>query len=173
VVYIKNFIKCFVIFTFSFGILIFAVSENIKIGLVGGIIASFLYSIRIIISERTVDKYKIPPIKKELEKSHQVLLYGQTILLGNKGKPHGSRVENNKGGALFLLETGVYFREIILRTSYEMLIEYCDIEGVQKGGVQNKVLQINLKNGGCERFTIEQREIWITKIQELVDVEEK
>lgn len=54
-----------------------------------------------------------------------------------------------------------------------MLIEYCDIEGVQKGGVQNKVLQINLKNGGCKRFTIEQREIWITKIQELVDVEEK
>ena len=120
-----------------------------------------------------VDKYKIPLIKEELEKSHQVMLYGQTILLGNKGKPHGSRVENNKGGALFLLETGVYFREIILRTSYEMLIEYCDIEGVQKGGVQNKVLQINLKNGGCERFTIEQREIWITKIQELVDVEEK
>ena len=96
-VYIKNFISCFVIFTFSFGILIFAVSENIKIGLVGGIVASFLYSIRIIISERTVDKYKIPSIKKELEKSHQVMLYGQTILLGN-------RVENNKEGALFLLE---------------------------------------------------------------------
>ena len=57
-VYIKNFISCFVIFTFSFGILIFAVSENIKIGLVGGIIASCLYSIRIIISERTVDTYK-------------------------------------------------------------------------------------------------------------------
>lgn len=92
------------IFTFSFGILIFAVSENTKIGLVGGIVASFLYSIRIIISERTVDKYKIPSIKKELEKSHQVMLYGQTILLGNKGKPHGSRVENNKEGALFLLE---------------------------------------------------------------------
>ena len=167
-VYIKNFISCFVIFTFSFGILIFAVSENIKIGLVGGIIASFLYSIRIIISERTVDKYKIPLIKEELEKSHQVLLYGQTILLGNKGKPHGGSVENHKGGALFLLETGVYFRDILSQISYEMLIEYCDIDSVQKGGIQNEVLQINLKNGRCERFTIEQRETWIKKIQELL-----
>lgn len=100
-VYIKNFISCFVIFTFSFGILIFAVSENIKIGLVGGIIASCLYSIRIIISERTVDKYKIPPIKKELEKSHQVMLYGQTILLGNKGKPHEAEWKITKGKRCF------------------------------------------------------------------------
>ena len=67
-----------------------------------------------------------------------------------------------------MLETGVYFREIILRTSYEMLIEYCDIDSVQKGGIQNEVLQINLKNGRCERFTIEQRETWIKKIQELL-----
>ena len=167
-VYVKNFIKCFVAFTFSFGLLIFAFSENIKIGLLGGVTLSLFWSIGCTIHGRMVDKCKIPLIKEELEKSHQVLLYGQTILLGNKGKPHGGSVENHKGGALFLLETGVYFRDILSQISYEMLIEYCDIDSVQKGGIQNEVLQINLKNGRCERFTIEQRETWIKKIQELL-----
>lgn len=76
----------------------------------------------------------------------------------------------NKGGGLFLIESGIYFREDIIENPYELMIDYRNIKKAKRYMHLHGGMKIYMKDGRNEKFMVEQLKIWITKIRELMEV---
>ena len=72
-------------------------------------------------------------------------------------------------GVLCLLEQGVYFEEITPFVPCEILVPYSDIQEIEEGAWKLKLIIIHLKNEKTLEIAVEQKEIWVKKIQELVN----
>ena len=77
---------------------------------------------------------------------------------------------DSKGGVLFLLDKGVYFREWREKNPYEIMIPYGDIKKVRRYIFVLINIKIYYGDDKCEKFIAYRPGIWTKKIRELMEV---
>ena len=102
---------------------------DFKIGMVMGTIVTASVIMMSVIDQVIYHKYKIPITKEIVEREHQIILYGSAsrVEVHNVWNIFKKLDWNSKGGVLFLLNEGVYFREWRENNPYEIMIPYKDI----------------------------------------------
>ena len=163
------YILCFGIAWVSVVFVIFLLFFNIKIALILGSVITIIIFAYLIIKGKICEKYKIPQLIEQMETEHKVILHSMACLLKNQECASDKEKKEGKIGILFLLEQRIYFQEVNTWTPYEWSTLYYDITEIQKDETHPKMIKIYLTNGGCKGFAVEQREIWMKKIQELMD----
>ena len=164
--YIKNFIFYALYLGTALGIPTFILLFNAKKAFCIGLGVGLVSAISITVWDSIQDEYKIPRMKKEVEKEHRIILYGGTSLMRELWKQDDANI----GGVLFLIECCIFFREDIIENPYELMIDYRNIKKAKRYMHLHGGMKIYMKDGRSEKFMVEQPKIWITKIRELMEV---
>lgn len=166
--YFKGSLICFSGWTIVFGLGFWAILGNFKIALIIGMVIALIGTVGWVVEQQICEKYKLPKMIEEIEEKHHIFWSGGATLL--KGQEKVSEQDTiPKGGVLCLLEQGVYFKEITPFVPCEILVPYSDIREIEEGARKLKLIIIHLKNEKTLEIAVEQKEIWVKKIQELMN----
>ena len=147
--YFKGSLICFSGWTIVFGLGFWAILGNFKIALIIGMVIALIGTVGWVVEQQICEKYKLPKMIEEIEDKHHIFWSG--------------------GATLCLLEQGVYFKEITPFVPCEILVPYSDIREIEEGARKLKLIIIHLKNEKTLEIAVEQKEIWVKKIQELMN----
>lgn len=170
----KNFVTCFLTFGIPTGIImgIFwgmsaegSLTQQILYGVLGGVVSGILSGLLfggVIVLNTIKTEKQLAPIREELSKEHQILY--------EDGANYFYKSQTI-GGWLFLLEDRLYFaaQKINInmkKKNWEVL--FSDIESVKEDKTVNTIRLI-MKEGKPERFVVNDRDAWISRIQEQLE----
>ena len=148
---------------------------DFKIGMVMGTIVTASVIMMSVIDQVIYHKYKIPITKEIVEREHQIILYGSAsrVEVHNVWNIFKKLDWNSKGGVLFLLNEGVYFREWRENNPYEIMIPYKDIKKIRRYVFALMDIKIYYGDEKCEKFTVYRSKIWTKKIREFMKEAQK
>ena len=148
---------------------------DFKIGMVMGTIVTASVIMMSVIDQVIYHKYKIPITKEIVEKEHQIIVYGaaSSVEIHNIWNIFKRFDMDSKGGVLFLLDKGVYFREWREKNPYEIMIPYGDIKKVRRYIFVLINIKIYYGDDKCEKFIAYRPGIWTKKIREFMKEAQK
>lgn len=148
---------------------------DLKRAIMLGTIFTVSFLIWIVIEQIIYHRYKIPPVKELVEKEHQIIVYGaaSSVEIHNVWNVFKGLDMDKKGGVLFLLNEGVYFREWREKNPYEIMIPYGDIKKVRRYIFVFVDIKIYYGDDKCEKFTAYRPGIWTKKIREFMKEAQK
>ena len=173
--YIRQLGSGFIIIEVVLGDSFLILLGDLKLAIILGTIFAVGITIMAVTEQIIYHRYKIPPIKELVEKEHQIIVYGaaSSVEIHNIWNIFKRFDMDSKGGVLFLLDEGVYFREWREKNPYEIMIPYRDIKKVRRYIWVLINIKIYYGDDKCEKFIAYRPGIWTKKIREFMKEAQK